>query len=119
MPREINCRGVEGQRSPGPGAHSEPPPGSPPQNLDACSGIAFSLPPLGPSRAVFYCLFVARTGMSASLAGVEEESKISLSQVWLSLEDAFGRLTGGASTWGEGSETGRGSLTGEGHRGGL
>lgn len=38
--------------------------------------------------------------MSASLAGVEEESKdFNFSQVWLSLEDALGRRLR-ASTWG-------------------
>ena len=40
--------------------------------------------------------------------------------MWLSLEDALGRLTEGPAPGGEGSaESGRGSGTGEGHRGGL
>lgn len=89
----------------------------PPPNLDACSGTALS-------RPQWNCVllpFVARTGMSASLAGVGEESKISISprcgSVW--------RMPWGG--WLRGQHLGEGVVVrgrgasgrGGGHRGGL
>lgn len=109
------------QRSPG----LEPttrPARLPPPNLDACSGTALSRP----QWSCVLLPFVARTGMSVSLAGVGEESKISISprcgSVWRMPWGGWLRgqhLGEGVVVGGVGRGSGGVSGRGGGHRGGL